>query len=109
MTRGRNANHAYVAVVQPDDAHSQPHSGDNTDATARTVLYGVMQHVGAELSALETITAEQEQWGSIAQLAAEYETIAQADQHDRWATLLQASGITPETTTDWVASEAYGA
>lgn len=85
MTRGRNANHAYVAVDRPDDAHSQPHPGDNTDATARSVLYGVMQHVGAELSAHETITAEQERWGSIAQLAAEYETIAQAAQHDRWA------------------------
>ena len=109
MTRGRNANHAYVAVDQPDDAHSQPHPGDNTDATARTVLYGVMQHVGAELSALETITAEQEQWGSIAQLAAEYETIAQAAQHNRWAALLQASGLTPEQTEDVLASDTYGA
>ena len=109
MTRGRNANHAYVSVNRADDAHSQPHPGDNTDATARSVLYGVMQHVGAELSALETITAEQEQWGSIAQLAAEYETIAQAAQHDRWAALLQASGLTPEQTEDVVASDAYGA
>lgn len=109
MTRGRNANHAYVAVNQPDDAHSQPHPGDNTDATARSVLFGVMQHVGAELSAHETITAEQEQWGSIAQLAAEYETIAQAAQHDRWATLLYASGLTPEQTEDVLASDAYGA
>lgn len=39
MTRGRNANHAYVAVDKPDDAHSQPHPGDNSDATARSVLY----------------------------------------------------------------------
>ena len=59
MTRGRNANHAYVAVDRPDDAHSEPHPGDNADATARSVLYGVMQHVGAELSVRETITAEQ--------------------------------------------------
>src|SRR5690625_1095840 len=109
MTRGRNANHAYVAVNQPDDAHSQPHPGDNADATARSVLYGVMQHVGAELSARETITAEQELWGSIAQLAAEYETIAQAAQHDRWAALLHASGLTPEQAEDVLASDAYGA
>src|SRR5699024_1683869 len=85
MTRGRNANHAYVAVNRPDDAHTQPDPGENSDATVRTVLYGVMQHAGAELSAHETSTAEQEHWGSIAQLAAEYETIAQAAQHDRWA------------------------
>lgn len=109
MTRGRNANHAYVAINQPDEAHSQPHPGDNTDATARSVLYGVMQHVGAELSAHETITAEQELWGSIAQLAAEYETIAQAAQHNRWAALLQASGLTPEQTEDVLASDTYGA
>ncbi|MFA5607274.1 MAG: MobF family relaxase [Leucobacter sp.] len=109
MTRGRNANHAYVAVDRPDDAHSEPHPGDNIDATARSVLYGVMQHVGAELSARETITAEQELWGSIAQLAAEYETIAQAAQHDRWAALLHASGLTPEQAEDVLASDAYGA
>lgn len=109
MTRGRNANHAYVAVNRPDDAHSQPYPGENSDATARSVLYGVMQHVGAELSARETITAEQEHWGSIAQLAAEYETIAQAAQHDRWAALLQASGLTPKQTEDVLASDAYGA
>ncbi|WP_051196896.1 MobF family relaxase [Jonesia quinghaiensis] len=109
MTRGRNANHAYVAVDRPDDAHGESHPGDNADATARSVLYGVMQHVGAELSARETITAEQELWGSIAQLAAEYETIAQAAQLDRWAALLHASGLTPEQTEDVLASDAYGA
>src|SRR5699024_1239890 len=91
------------------NAHSEPHPGDNADATARSVLYGVMQHVGAELSARETITAEQELWGSIAQLAAEYETIAQAAQHDRWATLLHASGLTPEQAENVLASDAYGA
>ena len=109
MTRGRNANHAYVAIDRPDDAHTEPHPGDNTDATARSVLYGVMQHVGAELSVHETITAEQEHWGSIAQLAAEYETIAQAAQHDRWAALLRTSGLTAEQTEDVLASDAYGA
>ena len=88
---------------------ASPHPGDNTDATARSVHYGVMQHVAAELSAHETITAEQERWGSIAQLAAEYETIAQAAQHDRWATLLQTSGLTPEQAEDVLASDAYGA
>ncbi|KIP53065.1 conjugal transfer protein [Leucobacter komagatae] len=109
MSRGRNSNHAYVAVDQPDDAHSEPHPGDNTEATARSVLYGVMQHVGAELSAHEAITAEQHHWGSIAQLAAEYETIAQAAQLDRWAALLHASGLTPEQTEKVLASDAYGA
>lgn len=58
MTRGRHANHAYVVTDQPDHAHQHPHPSDNTDATARSVLYGVLQHVGAETSAHEAITSE---------------------------------------------------
>jgi len=109
MTRGAQSNYAYVAVDREDQEHSEPHPGDNPNATARSVLYGVLQHVGAELSAHETITAEQEHWGSIMQLAAEYETIAQAAQQDRWATLFAASGLTPEQVRDVLDSDAYGA
>ncbi|MEE1622830.1 MobF family relaxase [Zafaria sp. J156] len=109
MTRGRHANHAYVVTDQPDHDHHHPHPSDNTDATARSVLYGVLQHVGAEPSAHEAITAEQERWGSIAQLAAEYETIAQAAQHDRWARLMRTSGLSDEQVDDIVNSDAYGA
>jgi conjugative relaxase-like TrwC/TraI family protein len=107
MTRGRHANHAYVALDRADD-HAQRHPGDDPHATARSVLYGVLQHSGAELSAHETIVAEQEQWGSIAQLAAEYETIAAAAQHDRWATLIRSSGLTDEQAESAVESEAFG-
>jgi len=109
MTRGRNANRVYVATDRPDDSHNGPHPADNPDATARSVLYGVLQHVGAEFSAHEMITAEHEQWGSVAQLAAEYETIAQAAQHDRWATLVRESGVTVEEAEDAIQSEAFGA
>ena len=107
MTRGRHANHAYVTLDRADD-HAQPHPGDDPHATARSVLYGVLQHSGAELSAHETIVAEQEQWGSIAQLAAEYETIAAAAQHDRWATLVRSSGLTDEQAESAIESEAFG-
>ncbi|GAA0993351.1 MobF family relaxase [Subtercola frigoramans] len=109
MTRGREANLVYIATDRPDDSHNGPHPADNPDATARTVLYGVLQHVGAELSAHETITAEQETWGSVAQLAAEYETIAQAAQHDRWATLIRSSGLTPDEAEDTIRSDTFGA
>lgn len=109
MTRGREANHVYVAKDKPDDSHEGPHPSDNPDATARGVLYGVLQHVGAELTAHETITAEHEAWGSVAQLAAEYETIAQAAQHDRWATLIRACGLTHEDAEDTIRSETFGA
>ena len=108
MTCGRDANIAYVAVDQTDTAHDVPHPGDNQAATGRSVLYGVLQHAGAEQSAHETIAAEQETWGSIAQLAAEYETIAAAAQHDRWATLIQNSGLTDTQAADVLASDAFG-
>ncbi|GAA3587422.1 hypothetical protein GCM10022198_08760 [Klugiella xanthotipulae] len=109
LTRGKETNRAYVAVDKPDPAHDGPHPGDNLDATARSVLFGVLQHVGAELSAHETITAEQEVWGNIAQLAAEYETIAAAAQHDRWVALLNASGLTENETETASTSDAFGA
>ena len=108
MTRGRESNQAYVILDRPDD-HATSHPGDNPDATARTVLYGVLQHSGAELSAHETITAEQDQWGSIAQLAAEYETIAAAAQHDRWAALITTSGLTTDQAQAVIDSDAFGA
>lgn len=108
MTRGRHSNRAYVVFDRPDD-HQHPYPGDNPDTTARSVLYGVLQHTGAELSAHETITAEQDTWGSIAQLAAEYETIAAAAQHDRWATLIRTSGLTDDQAAAVVESEVFGA
>ncbi|WP_346037334.1 MobF family relaxase [Brevibacterium picturae] len=108
MTRGKHSNRAYVILDRPDE-HAHPHPGDNPDATGRSVLFGVLQHVGAELSAHETITAEQEHWGSIAQLAAEYETIAAAAQHDRWATLIRDSGLTEEQADAATESEVFGA
>ncbi|MDN5757562.1 MAG: relaxase domain-containing protein [Tomitella sp.] len=108
MTRGKHSNHAYVALDRPDD-HAHPHPGDNLDATARSVLFGVLGHVGAERSAHETITAEHERWGSIAQLAAEYETIAAAAQRDRWVSLVRASGLSPEQADTAIESGAFGA
>ncbi|GAA1488221.1 hypothetical protein GCM10009626_09670 [Brachybacterium sacelli] len=108
MTRGKHANRAYVILDRADE-HANPHPGDNPEATGRSVLFGVLQHVGAELSAHETITAEHERWGSIAQLAAEYETIAASAQRDRWATLIRGSGLTVEQADAAVESEAFGA
>ena len=108
MTRGRTANVAYVAVDKPDSSHAGPHPGDNSEATGRSVLYGVLQHVGAELSAHETMAAEQESWGTIAQLAAEYETIAAAAQRDRWASLVRTSGLNAEQADEVIDSDAFG-
>lgn len=108
MTRGRERNQAYVAVDRPDSLHSGPHPADVGAATARSVLYGVLQNVGAELSAHESLVAEQDAWGTIAQLAAEYETIAAAAQRDRWAGLLRASGLSQSDAETAIESEAFG-
>jgi hypothetical protein len=51
MSRGRESNIAYVALDQPDDSHSTP---EPDDVTARTVLFGVLQHSGASISAHQT-------------------------------------------------------
>ncbi|MET1082075.1 MAG: AAA family ATPase, partial [Burkholderiales bacterium] len=108
MTRGREANRAYVAVDRPDVAHVGPRPGEGTHATARSVLYGVLQHVGAELSAHQMIEAQQHAWGSVAQLAAEYETIAAAAQHDRWASLVRGSGLSNDQADGLIKSDAFG-
>ena len=105
MTRGRDSNIAYVALDQPDDSHAAP---EVEDVTAQTVLFGVLQHSGVELSAHQTIEAEQETWSSIAQLAAEYETIAAAAQHDRFVDLLRRSGLTQKQFDEAVSSTAFG-
>ena len=93
MTRGRESNIAYVALDQPDDSHSTP---EPDDVTARTVLFGVLQHSGASLSAHQTMEAEYAIHGGIDRLAAELETIAADAQRDRFVELLRRSGLTPE-------------
>jgi conjugative relaxase-like TrwC/TraI family protein len=108
MTRGREANTAFVAVDRPDVAHVGPRPGEDNDATARSILGGVLQRVGAEQSAHETIVAQQDAWGSVAQLAAEYETIAAAAQHDRWAALVRGVGLSPGRAEEAIKSSAFG-
>jgi conjugative relaxase-like TrwC/TraI family protein len=109
MTRGRDSNSAYVAMDQPDVAHIGPRPGDDPDATARGTLYGVLQHVGAERSAHETLRAEQNVWASTAQIATEYETIAAAAQHDRWVSVIRQSGLSNDQAESVIDSDAFGA
>ncbi|QAY71618.1 MobF family relaxase [Xylanimonas protaetiae] len=110
MTRGRDANTAYVALDRPDDLHAHPVTGT---VAAQSILAGVLAHTGGELSAHETIAAEQYRYASIAQLAAEYETIATLAQADRWprviSTALDTAGERTTNIDEVVASEAYGA
>ncbi len=108
MTRGRESNIAYVATDQPDTDHVVPHPADDPTATARSVLVGVLAHVGAEQSAHATLRTEQETWSNIGRLAAEYETIAAAAQHDRWVALIRSSPLTAAQADAVIASDAFG-
>lgn len=105
MSRGRDSNTAYVTLDQPDDSHTTP---EPEDVTARTVLFGVLQHSGASLSAHQTMEAERAIYGGIDRLAAELETIAAEAQHDRFIDLLGRSGLTPDQRTAVVESSAFG-
>jgi hypothetical protein len=111
MTRGRDTNTAYVALDRPDDAHVPP---ERDDINARTVLFGVLQHTGLELSARQTITAEQTRWGGIAQLAAEYDHLAAIVQHERWQTfvrdaLTNAGRMSADEAAEAVATDGFAA
>jgi hypothetical protein len=83
MTRGRHANTAYVCTdTDPDGEY-----GAGDQLTPREVLETVLARTGTELSAHQTMRVEQERVGSIAQLAAEYDTIAHEAHRQRWAAL----------------------
>lgn len=104
MTRGRESNIAYVELDHADEGHDR----GLEVPTARKVLLKVLANVGAEVSAHQTIISEQQAWGSIAQLAAEYETIAAAAQHDRWAKQVRTSGLTTEQAEETIRSDGFG-
>jgi hypothetical protein len=108
MTRGTHSNTAYVSLNRPDDEHVHPPTEDTAAVAARNVLAGVLAHVGAELSAHQTIAAEQDAWGSVAQLAAEYETIAAAAQQPRWEAAIRATRLTEAEADAALASTAFG-
>ena len=105
LTRGRAANHAYIITDQP---HLEEHQYPAIAPDAAAILRGILGRVGAELSATETIRAEQDRVSSIAQLAAEYETIAQSAQHERWASLIENTGLPADLAPRVLDSDAFG-
>jgi hypothetical protein len=108
MTRGRQTNTSWVATDRPDPSHTRPHPGQQpTDA--RTVLAGILTRSGAERSAHQARRAEQEAWGNMAQLCAEYETLVAAADRQRWADLVHASGLAADLAEQVADSPAFGA
>lgn len=106
MTRGRESNKAYVALDQPDELHTSPST--DMDLSARSILFGILQRSSVEFSAHQTMAAEQEAWTSIAQLAAEYDTIASSAQRPRWEELLRSSGLDEAQVDSVIAGDSFG-
>lgn len=105
MTRGRHANTVWVATDQPD---LEPHQHHPDPPTGLGVLRGVLARTGNERSAHHTVRDEQHRWTGIAQLAAEYETIAAAAQHHRWTAAIRTSGLTNAQAAAALRSDAFG-
>jgi hypothetical protein len=108
MTRGRHANTAYVVTdtTRGGDMDALlPPGGEHV--TAQRVLASALRTSGAELSAHATVTSEDQQWNGIAQLAAEYETIAATAQRDRWARAIRRAGFDDDVTEALLAGETF--
>jgi len=106
-TRGRDSNRLYVDTFY-DPAPETSHDGMAEAQSARQVLYGCLQRVGADRSAHDTIRAAQHEAESIVRLHAEYDTLAATAQADRWDGLLERSGLSPEELRGVRTSAAYG-
>lgn len=105
LTRGRENNTVYLATdtgadITPDD-YEEP--------TARAILTAIINTSGAEKAATQVRRDERERYGTIAQLAAEYETLAAAAQRDRWTQLLHHTSLTPSDVDRVVTAPAFGA
>jgi hypothetical protein len=87
MTRGRHSNTAYVCT----DTRADEEHGPTEELTAQDVLEQALARTGADQAAHEVISAELDRVASIAQLAAEYDTIAREARKDRWAALAAAA------------------
>ncbi|MBO0610690.1 MobF family relaxase [Myceligenerans salitolerans] len=87
LTRGQEGNFAYIATDRPDANHTGP----DDVVTYQGVLYGVLHHRGAELSAHQAADAERETWTGRARLIAEYDHIADIAQRPRWTRVVAAA------------------
>lgn len=95
MTRGRHANHVYVALDAVD-----PECDDLPDAPAnsagRDVLATVIATASAEQSATAQIAAEQNAAGSIKRLEPIRRTLVAEASRNRWTAALTTAGLSAE-------------
>ncbi|MCL2489498.1 MAG: hypothetical protein FWF36_02040 [Propionibacteriaceae bacterium] len=103
LTRGRQHNHAWVALDQPDDQRHTAHP-----ATARDVLEAVLRNQGAEPSAHQAKQDEHDRWNRVDHLVAMHQEIYQAAMAERWASLIDECGLSQEQAEQVRRSDAYG-
>lgn len=105
-TRGRQSNRLYV------DTHYDPNAETSHGPVGATpvaeVLRNVLGNIGADVSAHTTIQVAKDDAESIATIAREYLTIAKEAQAERWLSLIEGSGLTPDQVAAVVGSETYG-
>ena len=107
VTPGGKSKMVYVdTTFDPDPATG--HDGTIPLQDAHEVLVGVLANEGADRSAHETLERAQRQAEDFSVLAAEYETLARAAQHQRWDDMLARSGLEPRHLEQVRQSPAYG-
>jgi hypothetical protein len=90
LTRGRDANHAYVT---PGDEDAEQHHDLTEPATATDRLAKVLAKSGVDESATETLRLAVDEHASLETLISEYEHIAADAQEQRWATLIETAPL----------------
>jgi conjugative relaxase-like TrwC/TraI family protein len=106
-TRARESNRLYVDThydPDPQTAHDQA----SEPVTAKEVLAGVLRNEGADVAAHDMIRRQQSEAEGVQRLSAEYVTLANLAQHERWDTLLARSGLTERDLAGVRASAAFG-
>jgi len=94
MTRGRDANHVYVAVDNLDadcDELPDPHAA----LDAHDVLATILATTGAEQSATATIAARQDEAASLRRLEPIRRSLYADAAEARWSSRLEALGVEP--------------
>ena len=89
MTRGRVTNHAYAVVQHPDEDDPSW----SPTLSGREILEQVLARRGGDVSATTTRASLAASAASIAQLAAEYETISSSASSQLWRSRLPELGI----------------
>lgn len=104
LTRGRDGNHAYV--IDSPDEDTERHHDLTEPATATERLATVLARSGADKSATETMRLAADEHASLGTLLAEYATISQYAQEERWASVI-ADAPLPDAVLDDMFTSGY--